>query len=402
MNAGDVDSKTGARDSDRLAGLDFKRHNEESSSALAAYSDRKPWRVPIQVGTNTRYFMFHPGANDFGMTFRRFSEDPDAMFESALRFARWSRFNLLQDAELGLPERWWVGIDFQNYYEAAWFGCPIVYISDQVPDTRPIFAECPERVMEHGLPDPFGGLFAKGLEYHETLADRAKDETYLGRPITVGLPPTGTDGPMTVACNVFGPEFVCSAMIEEPNRLDTLLTFIVDATIARIRAWRAKAGVETPQDGWWMADDSIALISTQMYCDHVLPHHRRLYDAFATAKERSLHLCGNATRHFATIVRELGVAAFDTGFPVDFGALRRELGPDVRIHGGPHIELLRTASPDSVRAETRRILESGILDGRMFLLREGNNLAPGTPLENVEAMVQAGLKYGRFEGELDD
>src|SRR5581483_2935932 len=40
--------------------------------------------------------------------------------------------------------------------------------------------------------------------------------------------------------------------------------------------------------------------------------------------------------------------------------------------------------------ETRRILQSGVLEGGLFILREGNNLAPGTPLENIEAMYPTG------------
>src|ERR1019366_9574784 len=137
-----LDPKTGAKKSDRLAGYDFARHNEEVRQVLSTYADRRPIRVPIQVGTNTRYYMFHPDANDIGMDFRRYSENHDEMFDAMLHFARWSRFNILQDQELGLPEKWWVGVDFQNYYEAAWFGCPVEYITSQVPDTFPVFDEC--------------------------------------------------------------------------------------------------------------------------------------------------------------------------------------------------------------------------------------------------------------------
>lgn len=392
-----TDSKTGARPSDRLADIDFARHNEETERVLQAYADRKPIRVPVQVGTNTRYFMFHPEANDFGMDFRTYSENADAMFDSQLRFQRWSRFNILQDAELGLPERWSVGVDFQNYYEAAWFGCPVEYLDDQVPDTRPVFADAPERVMELGLPDPFGGLFGKGLEFYEHMIERAANEEYLGRGIDVWMPGAGTDGPMTVASNLFGPEFVCTAMIEEPDRLQDLLGFITEATIQRMRSWREKAGTPLVTDGLWIADDSIALISTRMYVEHVMPHHSRIYDTFGTLKERGMHLCGNATRHFPTIVRELSVSAFDTGFPVDFKSLREAVGPDVRIQGGPHVELLRRAESRAVYEESKRILSSGILEGRLFLLREGNNLAPGTPLENIEAMVHAGRRFGSFQ-----
>jgi uroporphyrinogen-III decarboxylase len=69
----------------------------------------------------------------------------------------------------------------------------------------------------------------------------------------------------------------------------------------------------------------------------------------------------------------------------------------VQIQGGPHIEILRTGTPEQVRAETRRILQSGVLVGGRFVLREGNNLAPGTPLENIEAMYHTGRAWGRLQ-----
>jgi hypothetical protein len=47
-----------------------------------------------------------------------------------------------------------------------------------------------------------------------------------------------------------------------------------------------------------------------------------------------------------------------------------------------------------VRQEVRRICGSGVLEGGRFLLREGNNLAPGTPLENTESMYHAGREFG--------
>jgi uroporphyrinogen-III decarboxylase len=163
-------------------------------------------------------------------------------------------------------------------------------------------------------------------------------------------------------------------------------------------AWRNLCGVPVPQDGFGFADDSVVLISTDMYRRHVLPHHRRLCDAMATAGPRSIHLCGDATRHFVTLRDELNVREFDTGFPVDFGRLRRDLGPEVRILGGPRAELLRSASPSEVHQEVRRILTTGVLDGGLFVLREGNNLAPLTPLANTEVLYRAGRDFGRIVG----
>jgi uroporphyrinogen-III decarboxylase len=390
--------ENGFEPGDRLAEMDLAAHNAEQAEAWAAFNAGKPVRTPIVFGTNTRYFMRAPRANPEGLDFRRYTEDPDVMFHALLGYARWSRFNLLQDQQLGLPDRWSVSPDFQNYYEAAWFGCPVEYRDGQVPDATPAYADAPERLLDRGLPDPSGGLMARAEAYCERFRELAKQGPFLGREIEVGLPGPcfGTDGPMTVACNLFGPGFVCAAMAAEPNRLHRLLEFITDATILRMETWRRRYETPFPQDGFGCADDSIALISTAMYREHILPYHRRIYDTFGTPQGRSIHLCGNSTRHFRTIHEELGVVAFDTGFPVDFGRLRRELGPDIKLLGGPHVGLLQSSTPAEVYVETRRIMQSGVLEGGLFVLREGNNLAPETPLDNTEAMYRAGREFGKF------
>lgn len=380
--------------SDYLTGFDFARHNMEIKEVWRSFEAGVPVRTPIILGLNARYFLAREDANPEGVDFRGYTEDPAVMYETQLLFQRWSKHNLLMDYELGVPGKWPVYIDFQNYSEAAWFGCPIEYFDGQVPDTRPVFADCPEKVMEKGIPEPVGGILAKGLRYYEYFRERVARETFYGSPSEVTPPFIGTDGPMTVACNLFGPEFVCTAMASEPDRLHHLLSFITEATLVRIKAWRKLAGLPERQEKYGFADDSIALISTAMYREHVLPYHRQLLDALAGPGPRFIHLCGDATRHFVTLQRELDIQTFDTGFPVNFGQLRKDLGPDASIFGGPHVELLRTATPDQVGMEAKRILSSGVLEGGLFVLREGNNLAPGTPVVNTQALYHAGRDFG--------
>ena len=55
--------------------------------------------------------------------------------------------------------------------------------------------------------------------------------------------------------------------------------------------------------------------------------------------------------------------------------------------------LLR-GTPDQVREEALRNLEAFAPAGG-YMLCDGYNLAPGTPAENLEAMVAAAKEYGR-------
>lgn len=380
------------------AEMDFDGHNAEVKEVWEAYHSGHPIRVPMILGVNPRFLMCEPAANTLGLDFRSYSEDPDAMLAAQLRFQHWVRHNLRQDAEMGMPAEWPVYVDFQNYYEAAWFGCPIEYRDDQVPDATPIFGGNPELVLERGAPEPFSGVMGRALEYHDRMREKAAQESFMGAPVKAHPPTTGlgTDGPMTVACSLFGAGVVCEMMAAEPDRLGRLLDFITDATVARVAAWKERYGIAYPHDGYGIADDSIALISTHAYRRHILPRHRRLYDTFGTEQGRSIHLCGDATRHFRTLRDELGVTTFDTGFPVDFAALRAELGPEVHLYGGPAAPFLVGASTDAVRAETLRVLRSGVMEGGRFVLREGNNLAPGTPARNIAAMYDTVRSAGRY------
>lgn len=379
--------------------VDFSAHNAEVRAVWDAYHRGKPIRVPMILGINPRYLLCETGANALHVDFRTYSEDPDTMFEAQLRFQYWIRHHLMQDADMGIPEQWHVYVDFQNYYESAWFGCPIEYRDGQVPDVRPVFAAEPDRLLSQGAPRPFGGVMGRALEFHARMSDLASERTFYGKPVVANAPSTGlgTDGPFTIACNVLSCDTVCEMMAAEPRRLGRLLDFITDATIERVAAWKDRFRLAYPHDGYGIADDSISLISTAAYREHILPRHRRLFEAFATERGRSIHLCGNAARHFPTIRDELGVMSFDTGFPVDFGRLRAELGPDVQLYGGPSAPFLVEASSDEVRSATLDILRSGVTQGGKFVMREGNNLAPGTPAVNIAAMYEVVREFGYYD-----
>lgn len=382
--------------------IDFDTHNAEVEAVWKAYRERKPTRVPMVFGINPRLTMFDHPSNPRGVTFEQYSNDPQLMMERQIEHQAWVRTNILQDAPMGLPKDGWsLWVDFQNYYEAAWYGARIRYWPGEVPDTEPLLEDDASKwsLIEKGMPDPFThGSAQRMWDYYEYFC-RKKEEgwTYLGLPIaTATWPAGGTDGPLTLCCNLRGASRFIPDMIEDPEYAHAMLNYITETSVARIKAYRERMGAELKPERGGLADDSVMLISTPMYREMILPYHRRIFEELAGKGPHSIHLCGDATRHFKTIRDELNVWSFDTGYPVDFGWLRRELGPEVEIYGGPSVPFLRAATPDAVRAEVKRILGSGIMEGGRFVLREGNNLAPGVPMENLRAMWDAVHEFGTY------
>ena len=177
-----------------------------------------------------------------------------------------------------------------------------------------------------------------------------------------------------------------------------LLNYIADATVYRIKEGRKRIGRPEKTPNTWFADDDIALLSLHDYERFILPVHKRMLNALTTGEgPNTIHLCGDATRHFAVIRDELNVKSFDTGYPVRHGALVREMGPDVEILGGPRADLLLMGGSDAIRGETRRILGEVKPHTRKFVMKEANALCPRTPPVNILAMYDTVKEHGWYE-----
>ncbi|MEX1017855.1 MAG: uroporphyrinogen decarboxylase family protein [Phycisphaeraceae bacterium] len=337
--------------------------------------------------------------NEQGYTFEDAAHDPRVHVEVALQWQHHLRteLNRYSDEPVGLPDVWDVQMHVYNVYEAAYFGAPVQFTPGQVPATEPIFtADDHQAIYEIGIDRPLEhGYLQQMLAFWHEMESVCRGLRFHNRPVRlIPWAARGSDGPVTVACNLCGSDFLM-LMLEDPPVADRLLAFITDAAIHRRDAFSNYWGDRlSPANG--LADDACAMLSPHTFAEQVLPHHLRYYEAGPPHVPRSMHLCGNATHLFPLLHQQADVASFDTGFPVDHGKLRSTLGPEVEILGGPQIDLLMHAAPDTVYARTREILQSGVMQGGRFILREGNNLPPSCPTANLEAMYTACLTYGCY------
>jgi hypothetical protein len=371
-----------------------EEHNAEAAAVWAAFRAGDPIRPPVFLGTNARFFLFNEELNPKGrLSFEAYTIDPQATLDFQLRAAAWRARYLAPccDDPVGLPDKFTVKVDLQNFDEAAYFGAPVVFLDHQVPATLPILqGDRKNALFDAGLPDPLsGGWYRQAHRLCAGMRARIEREpTYLDRPIE--MEPFGiyTCGPLTLAHQLRGTELLTD-FYDDPGYVRQLLDFLVEGTIARIYAHRRFFGLEPISPDLFMAEDDVQLISATLLDEFVVPALKKLKAGLTSAERIKVHICGDGTRHFRTFRDELGVYEFDTGFPVGFGRLRRELGPEVTIWGGPNVMILKDGTPAQVAEETTRILESGICAGGRFVLREGNNLAPHTPRANLSAMYEA-------------
>ncbi len=378
---------------------DFSRHNEEVRQVWEAYRNGKPTRVPFGNFTiGPRIWVLNPQLNTEGITWEAMSSDPELMFQTYLKYKYYLVHHIPHDIEMGIPAKaWQVCTEFVNVTEEAWLGNELIYPEGQVSATVSSFSgDRKYQILERGIPDPFSGIFARVKEYHEYFVARAQNYEFHGRPVQVLPPcPLATDGIFTVAQELRGPALL-EEMVTDEEYYHALMSLVTEAIIAKIKAWRQYLGLEArPRCGYY-ADDAIQLLSTKMYIEKVLPYQRRFFQELYGEGPHTIHLCGSVQRHFPTLIKELNIKSFDTGYPIDFTTLRAEIGEEVEIMGGVPVTDLMRNSPSEVYAQTVAILQSGIMQGGKFILKEANNVPPAMPLENLAAMYRAVKDVGVY------
>ncbi|MDD5677563.1 MAG: uroporphyrinogen decarboxylase family protein [Kiritimatiellae bacterium] len=383
----------------------FKTPSNKAKAAVwQAYNERKTVRVPMRWSANSRIYLLNPELNREGYTYRGYFNDPLETITIQAHFEEYvaTVLNHYCDSPVGLPDAWTFRVDSLNTYDGSYFGSDVLFEDGQCPCAMPAYSIGElDAFLERDFSHPFDNPWIKErLEFQARVVKAAESFEYLGRKGSVAPFCVGFDGPVTVAAILFGTDIFC-LMGEEPRKAMRLFETLTCAAVQR------KKTLESLFVGGWkktafggLADDSIQMISTEMYEELVLPSHELWYSETSDTQpgdfKRVMHLCGDATRHFKLIHDKLGVSSFDTGFPVDHGALRRTLGPDVEISGGPHVGLLTHGSSTDCATKTREILRSGIMQGGRYILQDGNNLPPCVPLCNLEAVYATCLEYGKY------
>ena len=75
--------------------------------------------------------------------------------------------------------------------------------------------------------------------------------------------------------------------------------------------------------------------------------------------------------------------------------IRDLLGGRAAIIGGIDTANLNDGTPETVQEDARKVLEI-LKEVPGFALMDGHNVAPGTPVENLNAVTEAARQYGSF------
>ena len=75
--------------------------------------------------------------------------------------------------------------------------------------------------------------------------------------------------------------------------------------------------------------------------------------------------------------------------------LKREFGKDLTFFGGIDTQQLLYTSPERIQQGVKEVIQTYGRGGG-YILGSSHNIEPDTPVENILAMFDAALEYGRY------
>jgi uroporphyrinogen decarboxylase len=128
-----------------------------------------------------------------------------------------------------------------------------------------------------------------------------------------------------------------------------------------------------------------------VYRDLVLPFEKKLRFHFDWA---SMHMCGRTDHLLSIFADEVKINEYQGfGWQVNLDTIGKIMGGRVVLLGNVNPLTIQFGTPEQVKAETRRVIEKlGPAGG--LIVQDGNNIPPRSPLENINAMMEAAVEMG--------
>ena len=241
-------------------------------------------------------------------------------------------------------------------------------------------------------PDPadpgrFEGLRARARKLHE--------ETDYAVILNV------SNGPVHLCQYVRGYGTWLEDLLLRPVFAEALIDRVVDILIQIANRALEEAGayVDLVMFGDDIATQNATLFRPELYRQMIKPRHKALADAIHRhGKPILYHSC----EAVYALIRDLIEAGIDALNPVQVSAadmatdrLKREYGRELAFWGGIDTHrVLPTGTPAQVREEVKRRIDDLGGNGG-YVLCAVHNIQPEVPPENIVAMYEAALEYGR-------
>ena len=140
-------------------------------------------------------------------------------------------------------------------------------------------------------------------------------------------------------------------------------------------------------------------LSPKMYEKLIVPQIKRVCDKVHSYDGKViLHSCGNINKLLDLMISSGidGLNPLEAGSGMDIFKVKRDYGERICLIGNVDpIGLLTHGTPEKVDAYIKQLIKE-VAPGGGFCLASGHSITYSVPLENFEAMLEAGRKYGKY------
>ena len=349
-------------------------------------------RVPVMYCAVPRYF-----APFFGLRYIDFFKDVETHYYWQLQFAKFRLENVPEDA-CTAPV---IGVApyFDNVIPPSGQGGEVGWPEDGPPRAIPVIHTV-EQMERFEIAKPDTGLRGKAIAWWQQMKELATQTkvTFNGQEgrVSVGLG-IGYLSPHMIAIDLVGEQFYWW-MLEYPEACHRFLAKITAGEIAAEEHVRRLQGLPLEGDSYGLAEDSAQIMSAEMFKTFCVPYSRTMFERFGR-KERGVHMCGDSTHLLQSLREDLKMTSFILfGYLVPPRVAAANL-KGIQLWGNLNPMLLKDGTPQQVRQAALECCATLGPNGG-FLLGDGANVCPETPLANLRAVLATAEEFGLGDGRL--
>lgn len=260
--------------------------------------------------------------------------------------------------------------------EAADCGTQLKFFDSQPPTCERHCIGVPSDLARLHQPDPHAG---------GRMTDRLNAIRLFSTQVNGQVPILGwVEGPCAEAVDLFGMEPFMLAMADDPQFAVDLMDWVTEMEIRF-----AVAQVEAGADMIGIGDAAASLVSPRFYAAEVAPREKRIVDAIhAAGATARLHICGTVRGKYAGM-ESTGADLIDIDFPQSMAEARAIISKSRCLSGNVNpAAQLRFSDPERVLADFLLCREEA---GEAYVVAPGCEVPPGTPDENIRAMVRSAV-----------
>lgn len=311
-------------------------------------------------------FLGEPSVALLGCTVRDYWHNADLMVQAEL--AAFQRFG--QDSVGAGPDAYGLAEALGSELEFPLYGPPFV--------KRPLLSSYDDLDRLEPFRPQQDGRLPLFLEVCQRLQQAAGDVIGVGSSVA---------GPFTIAAYLRGVDEILRDVYKEGEQVHRLMQYVADAC----KAWIdlvAPLGV-----GISMADPlaSPSVLNPKLFGEYVFPYFVQIVDHAwkKTGQKPSLHMCG-LTYKIWPYLKQLHISGLSLDNVIDLARAREGLGDTLCLMGNVDpVKVIQAGPPERIRQAVAECVAKAGANPKGFVVASGCQIPVGTPMEHVEAMVDA-------------